>query len=141
MLDDVRTDLQLRIEETGAEITADELPTVEGDEGQLRQVLRNLVENAIEYSSDDFPAIEITAEREGDRWRIDVTDDGVGIDPDDQDRVFEVFQRLHARSEHDGTGIGLALCKRSLERHGGDIWVESAAGEGAAFSFTLPAVE
>ena len=138
---DVRTDLQLQVEESGAEITAGDLPTVEGDEGQLRQVFQNLFENAIEYSGDEPPEIHVSAEQEGDRWRIDVRDDGVGIDADDQDRVFEVFQRLHTRDEYDGTGIGLALCKRIVERHDGSIWVDSEAGEGATFSFTLPAVD
>ncbi|GAB7093010.1 PAS domain S-box protein [Halolamina litorea] len=141
VLADVRTDLQLRIEESGAAITTDPLPTVAGDEGQLRQVLQNLVENAIDYSGEDRPEIHVAAERCGDQWRIDVIDEGIGIDPDDQDRIFEVFQRLHARNANQGTGIGLSLVERIVERHGGEIWVESEPGEGATFSFTLPAVD
>ena len=141
VLSDVRTDLQFRIEASDATIESEALPTVAGDEDQLRQVFQNLIENAIEYSGDDAPEIHIGAEREGDRWRIDVTDDGIGIDPEDQERVFEVFQRLHARSDHEGTGIGLSLVERIVERHGGEIRVDSEPGEGATFSFTLPASE
>ena len=141
VIEDVRTDLQIQIEQSGAEITTDPLPTVHGDGSQLRQVFQNLLSNAIEYSGEDPPRIHVSAEREGPRWRISVRDEGVGIDPDDADRIFEVFQRLHSREESEGTGIGLALCKRIVERHSGEIRVESEPGEGATFSFTLPAVE
>ncbi|WP_123537480.1 PAS domain S-box protein [Halosimplex salinum] len=156
VLGDVRDDLQVRIEESDAEITADALPTVAGDGGQLRQVFQNLLENAIQYSGDEPPRVRITAERDavrtngsgdgptderresdGDRWAISVRDEGIGIDPSDTDRVFEVFQSLHA-DETAGTGIGLALCERIVERHGGDIWVESEPGVGSTFTFTLP---
>ncbi|OIB59222.1 PAS domain-containing sensor histidine kinase [Natrialba sp. SSL1] len=137
VLTDVRQDLQMSIEEADAEITAESLPRVEGDPGQLRQVFQNLLSNAIEYS-DDPPQVEISAVRSGSEVVVSVADEGVGIAPDDKERVFEVFQSLHAQDE-SGTGIGLALCKRIVERHGGDIWVESEPGEGAMFSFTLPA--
>ncbi|ELY95015.1 PAS/PAC sensor signal transduction histidine kinase [Natrialba hulunbeirensis JCM 10989] len=137
VLADVRQDLQMSIEESEAEITAESLPRVEGDPGQLRQVFQNLLSNAIEYS-DDPPRVAISAVRSGSEVVVSVADEGVGIDPDDKERVFEVFQSLHAQDE-SGTGIGLALCKRIVERHGGDIWVESEPGEGAMFSFTLPA--
>ncbi|ADB62889.1 PAS/PAC sensor signal transduction histidine kinase (plasmid) [Haloterrigena turkmenica DSM 5511] len=141
-LDDVLTevcdDLQVMIQESNAEITTEDLPRVEGDHGQLRQVFQNLLDNAIEYSGDDPPRIYIDAERDGDQWLVSVEDNGVGIDPEDTDRVFEVFQRLHARGEHAGTGIGLALVERIIERHGGDVWVESDPGQGSTFSFTLP---
>jgi PAS domain S-box-containing protein len=138
ILDEVRDDLQLRIDETDAEVSADNLPTVAGDASQLRQVFQNLVDNAIAYSGDESPRIAIDAERTDSRWRIVVSDHGIGIDPDDQDRVFEVFQRLHTSHEHPGTGIGLALCQRIVERHGGEIRVESEPGEGSTFSFALP---
>ncbi|NHN47138.1 PAS domain S-box protein [Halostella sp. JP-L12] len=138
VLEDVRADLQLQIAESGAEIEADELPRVRGDESQLHQLFQNLLSNAIEYSGDGPPRVSVSAERTGGRWVISVSDDGIGIDPDDADRIFEVFQRLHARDEYEGTGIGLALCKRIVERHGGDIWVDSHPGDGATFSFTLP---
>ncbi len=136
---DVRSDLKVRIEESGAEITADPLPCVEGDEGQLRQVFQNLLSNAIEYSGEERPRIDVSAERNGSEWVISVSDEGIGIDPDDADRVFDVFQSLHASDTHSGTGIGLALCERIAERHDGEIWVDSAVGEGSTFSFTLPA--
>ncbi|RKD98206.1 MEDS domain-containing protein [Halopiger aswanensis] len=140
LVDDVRADLQIQIEETGTEIATDDLPRVEGDASQLRQVFQNLLENAIQYSGDTPPAIRVDATRRGREWVISVEDDGIGIDPADQDRVFTVFDRLHSREEYEGTGIGLALCQRIVERHGGDIWVDSEPGEGSTFSFTLPAV-
>ncbi|AEH38325.1 PAS domain-containing protein [Halopiger xanaduensis] len=140
VLADVLDDLRLQIEDTDAEIDADALPTVEGDASQLRQVFQNLLSNALEYSGDEPPRVRIDAERRGDRWVITVADEGIGMDPDEADRVFEVFQRLHSHSDHQGTGIGLALCERIVERHGGDIWVDSEPDEGATFSFTLPAV-
>uniref|UniRef100_A0A8A2VF35 histidine kinase n=1 Tax=Haloterrigena alkaliphila TaxID=2816475 RepID=A0A8A2VF35_9EURY len=137
---DVHQDLQVKIEEHDAEITADGLPRVMGDAGQLRQLFQNLLDNAIEYSGDDPPRVHVSAERRGDEWVIAVSDEGIGIDPEQADRVFEVFRSLHSQDEYDGTGIGLALCERIVERHGGEIWVDSEPGEGATFSFTLPAV-
>ncbi|SDK78309.1 PAS domain S-box protein [Natronorubrum texcoconense] len=138
VLDDVLLDLERRIAETSTEITATELPTVEGDASQLRQVFQNLIINAIEYS-EDIPQVEISAERSGDQWIVSIRDEGIGIDPDETDRIFEVFQRLHSRETHAGTGIGLALCRRIVERHGGEIWVDSEPDQGSTFSFTLPA--
>ncbi|MFC4542107.1 MEDS domain-containing protein [Halosolutus amylolyticus] len=140
-LGNVLNDLQIQIEETDATITTEQLPRVAGDASQLRQVLQNLITNAITYSGDDPPQIHVDAERQGDDWVVSVHDSGIGIDPDDQDRVFDVFDRLHSREEYEGTGIGLALCERIVERHGGEIWVESEPGEGSTFSMTLPAVD
>ncbi|WP_254861878.1 ATP-binding protein [Halovivax gelatinilyticus] len=145
----VRSDLTVCIDRTDASVTVDSLPTVEGDPGQLRQVFQNLFENAIEYSGDEPPTIHVEAERlepalaaeTGTDWIVSVADEGIGIDPDDQAVVFEVFQRLHSRSEHAGSGIGLALCERIIERHGGDIWVDSEPGEGATFYVTLPGID
>ncbi|RDI70829.1 PAS domain S-box protein [Halopelagius longus] len=141
VLGDTFENLQMQIEETDAEITTEPLPVVEGDASQLRQLFQNLLSNAIEYSGDGPPRIRVESERDGREHLVSVHDDGIGIDPDSQDRVFEVFQRLHSHEEHPGTGIGLALCQRIVERHGGRIWVESEPGEGATFSFTLPAVD
>ncbi|MFC4542205.1 ATP-binding protein [Halosolutus amylolyticus] len=141
VLENVRENLQVTIDRTDAEITAESLPRVVGDAGQLQQVLQNLLSNAIEYSGPESPRIHVGAERNGTQWTVSVADDGIGIDPADQERIFEVFQRLHSRETHAGTGIGLALCERIVERHGGEIWVESDPGEGATFSFTVPAVE
>jgi PAS domain S-box-containing protein len=139
VLADVLADLQFSIEEHDADLSSESLPTVEGDASQLRQVFQNLIDNAIQYSGPEPPRVHVAAERDGNDWVITVIDEGIGIDPDDTDRVFEVFQRLHTPEEHAGTGIGLALCRRIIERHGGEIWVESEPGEGSAFSFTLPA--
>jgi light-regulated signal transduction histidine kinase (bacteriophytochrome) len=141
VLDVVYDDLQVRIEESDADVETGSLPRVMGDPSQLRQVFQNLLSNAIEYSGDEPPRIDVSAERDGADWVVSVRDQGVGIDPDDADRIFEVFQRLHTHDEHPGTGIGLALCQRIVERHGGDIWVDAEPGEGATFSFTLPATE
>ena len=137
---DVRRDLEIQITEHDAEVTIGELPHVRGDETQLGQVFQNLVRNAIQYSGDEPPRVHISAERIGTEWEISVHDEGVGIDPAEQDRIFDVFKRLTPRSEHPGSGIGLALCERIVERHGGEIWVDSAPGEGSTFSITLPAV-
>ncbi|QSW98055.1 PAS domain S-box protein [Haloterrigena alkaliphila] len=157
VLDDVLADLQLQIEESDADISVPSLPRVRGDRSQLRQVFQNLLSNAIEYSGDEPPRVDVSAERcearsasersgetaenGGSQWTVSVRDEGIGIDPDDADRVFEVFQRLHSHEEHAGTGIGLALCRRIVERHGGEISVESEPGEGSTFSVTLPALE
>ena len=141
VLDDVCEDLQMRIDESNAEVTTDDLPSVDGDDGQLRQVFQNLLSNAIEYSRDEPPQVDISVTRDNDQWIISVQDNGIGIDPDEQERIFEVFQRLHTHEEHSGTGIGLALSRRIVERHGGEIWVDSEPGEGATFSFSLPAVD
>ncbi|QSW99161.1 PAS domain S-box protein [Haloterrigena alkaliphila] len=139
VLEDVRTDLQVMIDDHDATITAEPLPRVEGDSDQLRQLFQNLLDNAIEYSGDEPPRVHLSAERQpaDDCWKIDVADQGIGIDPDDTDAIFEVFQSLHSQGEHGGTGIGLALCDRIVERHGGTLSVESEPGSGSTFSFTL----
>ncbi|RKD93253.1 PAS domain S-box protein [Halopiger aswanensis] len=139
VVDEVLADLQFRIEETDAEISVADLPELEADASQLRQVFQNLLSNALTYSGDEPPRVHVSADRRGDEWVLSVEDDGIGIDPADQDRVFTIFDRLHSRAEYDGTGIGLALCERIVERHGGEIWVDSEPGEGSTFSFTLPA--
>ena len=138
VVEDVLDDLQRQIEEYSAEITTESLPSVEGDASQLRQLFQNLLSNAIEYS-DEPPRVYVSADCDGTEWILSVRDEGIGIDPDDADRIFEVFQRLHGHEDYPGTGIGLALCKRIVERHGGEIWVDSEPGEGTTFSFTLPA--
>jgi signal transduction histidine kinase len=141
VFDEALADLQVKIDEHDAEITAGSLPRVRGDGDQLRQVFQNLINNAIDYSGDDRPVVRLTAERRGPKWQIAVEDSGVGIESEDQERVFELFQRLHSHHEHAGSGIGLALCKRIIERHSGRIWVESEPGVGSTFVFTLPAAE
>lgn len=134
--------LRIAIEEIGAKIDSRELPVVMGDARQLTQLFQNLVGNALKFRKPgQAPRIEIWAERDGGCWRVSVRDDGIGLDPQFSERVFAIFQRLHAREEYEGTGLGLAICKKIVERHGGRIWVESKQGEGAAFSFTLPAAD
>ncbi|THE64224.1 GHKL domain-containing protein [Salinadaptatus halalkaliphilus] len=130
-------DLGVLIEECDAEITVGDLPQVEGDEMQLHRLVQNLLQNALEYTDDD-PRVRVTAERNGDTWILSVQDNGIGIDPANQDDIFEVFKRLHTREEYPGTGIGLALCQRIAERHGGEIWVDSEPGKGSTFSVSLP---
>ncbi len=138
VLEDVQENLQMKIEESDAEITIEQLPRVSGDAGQLRQLFQNLLANAIEYSGDEPPRVHVGADRNGSRWTVSVTDDGIGIEPADQKRIFNVFQRLHSHEDHSGAGIGLALCQRIVERHGGELWVDSVPGEGSTFTFTLP---
>ncbi|ELY75028.1 PAS domain-containing protein [Natrinema pallidum] len=140
VLESVVADLRLRIEEANTDIEIADLPRVEGDASQLRQVFQNLLSNAIEYTDGAPPRISVDAERRGSEWLISVHDEGIGIESDDQDRVFEVFQCLHSRENYSGIGIGLALCQRIIERHGGEIRVDSEPGVGSTFSLTLPAV-
>ncbi|MBN1484285.1 MAG: GAF domain-containing protein [Chloroflexia bacterium] len=130
-------DLGLAIEESGAQITHDPLPTVLADPIQLSQLLQNLLNNALKFRGQDPPQVHISARREGDDWLFSVRDNGIGIPLEHSERIFEIFQRLHTREEYPGTGIGLALCKRIVERHGGRIWVESTPGQGSIFYFTL----
>ncbi|MGH2390547.1 MAG: ATP-binding protein [Chloroflexota bacterium] len=130
--------LQATIGEKGAVVEYDELPVVLGDASQLRQLLQNLVGNALKFC-EKAPAIRISAKPHGEQWWFTVRDNGIGLDPVHAERIFVIFQRLHTREEYDGTGIGLALCRKIVERHGGRIWVESRPGRGAAFHFLLPA--
>jgi light-regulated signal transduction histidine kinase (bacteriophytochrome) len=138
LLAQVLTDLQFAIEESRAKITYDPLPTVVADRSQLAQVFRNLVGNAFKFRSDQPPVVHISVARQEDDWVFSVHDNGIGIDPEYGERIFVIFQRLHNREEYPGTGIGLAICKKIVERHGGRIWVESEPGYGSIFHFTLP---
>jgi two-component system CheB/CheR fusion protein len=128
--------LQAAIAENGALITSDTLPTVVAEEISLMQLFQNLISNSIKYRGKETPQIHVSAERDGEGWRFAVRDNGIGIDPKDAERVFGMFKRLHG-NEIPGAGIGLALCKKVVERQGGRIWVESEAGRGATFNFTI----
>jgi signal transduction histidine kinase len=133
--------LSAAIAEAGAEVTASPLPVVLADRGEMVQVLQNLLGNAIKYHGGEHPRIHAEAVRRGDEWEISVCDDGPGIDPRHHERIFVLLQRLHRDDEVEGTGMGLAICKKIVEHHGGRIWVDSAEGEGARFTFALRAAE
>lgn len=126
------------IEESGATVVYDSLPTVTADAVQLGQVFQNLIGNAIKFRGAAAPRVEVRAERGGGEWTFSVRDNGIGIAPKFKDRIWVIFQRLHSRAEYPGTGIGLAICRKIIERHGGDITVESEPGNGSTFRFTIP---
>jgi signal transduction histidine kinase len=130
--------LAVAIRESGAEVTHDALPTLTVDPTQLLQLFQNLISNAIKFRGTQPPKVHVSAVREGEAWRFSVKDNGIGIEPQYFERIFRIFQRLHTRREYEGNGIGLAVCKKIVERHGGRIGVESEFGRGATFSFTLP---
>lgn len=137
-LDDALALLEGSLREAGAVLTRDPLPAVAGDRTQLMQVFLNLLGNALVYHGPRPPRVHVSARRDGARWVVSVRDEGIGIDPRHHERVFELFRRLHTPQEYPGTGIGLAICRRVVQRHGGRIWVESEPGRGADFLFTLP---
>lgn len=137
--------LRDKIEATGAIVTNDDLPTVRGDATQLVQLFQNLISNALKFHGSDVPQVHVSAlkrDRPGgsheQEWLFAVRDNGIGIDPQFAERIFVIFQRLHTQAQYPGTGIGLAICKKIAERHGGRIWMESQLGQGAAFFFTIP---
>lgn len=141
VFDDTIWRLENKIQDADAEVTSDELPLVLGDHNGLQQVLQNLIGNALTYRAKDRPTkIHVGVKDEGDFWKFSVSDNGIGIDGDYHSRIFEIFKRLHSHSEVPGTGIGLALCKRIIDRLGGEIWVESEIGVGSTFHFTVPHV-
>lgn len=139
VLESVLANLKVAIEESQTVIEHQPLPTVEGDVVQLTQVFQNLIGNAIKFRGGEAPRIHIGARRENAEWIFHVKDNGIGIAPKNFERIFVLFQRLHTRQEYPGTGMGLAICKKIIERHGGRIWVESRPGEGTTFFFTIPA--
>src|SRR5262245_34379065 len=130
--------LKIAIAESRAALTHDPLPTVMGDNVQLLQVFQNLLANAIKFQRREHPQIHVCAEQKDGQWEFAVRDNGIGIDPKHHERLFGIFQRLHSREKYSGTGIGLAICKKIVEQHGGRIWVESAPGKGSTFYFTIP---
>jgi signal transduction histidine kinase len=139
VFDDALALLQAPIKECGGDVTRDELPVVVGDHTQLLQLLQNLIVNGIKYRGDDPPRVHVSAHRDGDRWTIAVRDNGIGIAAEYQERIFEIFYRLHTEQGYPGSGIGLATCRRIVHRHHGKIWVESQPDHGSTFSFTLEA--
>jgi PAS domain S-box-containing protein len=138
VLEKVRENVAVTLTETGANLHIDTMPAVWADASQLTQVFQNLLSNALKFRGTQPPEIHIAAEREEDGWRFGVRDNGIGLAAEHAERVFQIFQRLHTRSEFPGNGIGLAICKKIVEGHGGRIWVESQPGQGALFQFTIP---
>ena len=129
--------LKLTIDESGADVTHDPLPRVKADETQLIQLFQNLLSNAVKFHGEEQPRIHVSAKQNSNEYIFSVSDNGIGIDPKHFDRIFVIFQRLHGREEYSGIGIGLPVCKRIVERHGGRIWLESQPGEGCTFYFTM----
>jgi light-regulated signal transduction histidine kinase (bacteriophytochrome) len=138
LLGEAIRNLATTIEESKAIVTNEDLPMVRADAPQLGQVFQNLLANAIKFRGEDFPRVHVSARDEGREWVFSVRDNGIGIDRQYAERIFVIFQRLHTRQEYPGTGIGLAVCKRIVERHGGKIWFESEPGKGSTFFFTVP---
>ena len=140
VFDSVLKSLNEAIQTKSASVECSPLPIVNGDEAQLSRLFQNLVGNALKFSGDEYPKVQIWAELHGDDWVFSVKDNGIGIAPEYQERVFGMFARLHSRSKYSGTGIGLALCSKIAQRHGGRIWVESEVGRGSTFRFNIPVV-
>jgi light-regulated signal transduction histidine kinase (bacteriophytochrome) len=138
VLNQVTENLRIAIAEHQAIITHDPLPTVMGDETQLIQLLQNLIGNAIKFRREELPQVHVSAQQGQREWVFSIHDNGIGMESEYFDRIFTIFQRLHSRAEYPGTGIGLAVCKKIVERHGGRIWVESQSGVGTTFYFTIP---
>ena len=134
------SNLEVAIDESKAKVVYDDLPWVMGDPSQLRQLFQNIIGNALKFRSEARPRVDVGAKFEGDQWTFSIRDNGVGFDQRYAERIFGVFKRLHRNAEIPGTGIGLAICQRIIDRHGGRIWAESELGEGSCFYFTLPAV-
>jgi light-regulated signal transduction histidine kinase (bacteriophytochrome) len=140
ILNQVVTNLKVSIEENKAQITHDPMPTVMADATQMVQLFQNLIANAIKFrKKEEPPRIHISAQKKGDEWQFSVKDNGIGITSEFMEHLFQLFQRGHPAGEYPGTGIGLAICKRIVERHGGSIWAESEVGKGSIFYFTIPA--
>jgi len=141
VLNQVLSNLKMAVEESDALVTHEPLPTVYSDASQFNQLFQNLIGNAIKFRGNEPPRINIVAKRKANEWLFSVSDNGIGIDPQYYDRIFEIFQRLHAREKYQGTGIGLTICKKIVARHGGRIWAESEHGKGSTFYFTIPIKE
>jgi light-regulated signal transduction histidine kinase (bacteriophytochrome) len=138
VIDTVKQNLATTIEESGAEILTSGLPVVRGNSVPLIHLFQNLVSNALKYRSDRKPLVRINASEAGEHWCFSVEDNGIGIAKEFQTQIFGIFKRLHDRTIYPGTGIGLAICQKIVERQGGRIWVESEPGRGSTFFFTLP---
>jgi light-regulated signal transduction histidine kinase (bacteriophytochrome) len=136
LLEQALGNLRETVEETGAAVTRSPLPKIEVEPSQIVQIFHNLIGNALKFRGQEPPKVHVAARREGSEWVFSVRDNGIGIDPAEAEAVFAIFKRL--RTEIPGTGVGLAICKKIVERHGGRIWVESEPGRGSTFYFTIP---
>jgi PAS domain S-box-containing protein len=139
IVNDARSLLESSIRDSGAQVTCGPLPEIMGNRSQLVQLVLNLIANGLTYRSDQLPQVHVSAERGEGEWAFSVRDNGIGIDPKYHEQIFEIFKRLHHQKDYPGTGIGLAICRRTVNRHGGRIWVESEPGHGSTFYFTIPA--
>ena len=139
VLSQALNNLKIAIKESKAILTYDKLPEVNADETQLVQLFQNFISNSLKFRDKKRPRIHISAEKNSREWIFSIRDNGIGIDSQHAERIFQIFQRLHGKKEYPGTGIGLAVCKRIVERHKGRIWVDSQPGKGATFYFALPA--
>ena len=137
VLNQALSNLEVSMKENEATVSYGYLPEVMVDSTQLVQVFQNLIINSMKFHSEEAPKVYISAEKKASEWVFSVLDNGIGIDPQYSEKIFEVFKRLHKKEEYPGTGIGLAICKKIVERHGGRIWVESELGKGSTFYFTL----
>jgi PAS domain S-box-containing protein len=138
VLESALKNLDLRIQDSDATVTCDDLPTVMVDGRQFLQLFQNLIGNALKFRADAPPTVHVGVTQQDGEYIFSVRDNGIGIDPQYAERIFQVFQRLHGKGEYPGTGIGLAICRKIVERHGGRIWVESRSGAGSTFYFTIP---
>ncbi len=138
VLSKAMANLKMAVVESRVVVTHDQLPTAMADEMQMVQLFQNLIGNAIKFRSKENPRVHVSARQEGNEWIFSVRDNGIGIDPQFHDRIFVLFQRLHGREEYPGTGIGLTVSKKIVERHGGRIWLESEPGKGTTFYFSIP---
>jgi light-regulated signal transduction histidine kinase (bacteriophytochrome) len=138
VLENILSNLSILIVENNVEVNHDPLPTIFADKNQMMQVLENLITNAVKFRGEKPPKIDISAKKGNKEWIFSVKDNGIGISPKHQEQIFEVFKRLHTREEYPGTGIGLSIAQKIIERHGGRIWLESEPGKGSTFYFTIP---
>jgi light-regulated signal transduction histidine kinase (bacteriophytochrome) len=138
IFDRALANLKAMVEESGAVVSHDALPSVMGDDSQLTQLFQNLIGNAIKFHGEEPPGVHVSAQKKENEWLLSVQDNGIGIGPEHSEGVFMIFQRLHTETDYPGTGMGLSICKKIVERHGGRIWVDSEPGKGSTFYFTIP---
>jgi PAS domain S-box-containing protein len=138
IVEEAMSNMKTAIDESNAVVTYNKMPTIMSDPQQMISLFQNLIDNAINFRSNKAPRVRISAERKGDEWVFAIRDNGIGIDPKDFEKIFVMFQRLHGSTDYPGTGIGLLICKKIVERHGGRIWLESETAKGSTFYFTIP---